>query len=437
MKKYIYILCVLLTGVFASCSQSETGDDIPQSNQVILQVAADQGLNTRTTTAGVDRFVIEVYTDATYTIAANVFTDGTNKMTSSNGSFSMVLDKTQEYHCLLWADKAGADVYDITSLKTVTLKSGKAPVEAWQGKLDIAQGTNGTLSATLKRAVAKITLLETKKLKAGILTMTFDQNTKFDVSTGATSVAVSRTETINIAAIDAAVSAGSKINANDIFVLASTVDAEQSALTFQMTGETDKIEVSNVPLKANYNTNIKGHYSKEIGATFTITCDDAWGTPDNDGKVTESSPYTSNVSLPTSDNTNSAYYRAKILVDGSEFSGLKLGTVLKAGTYTTATLPLTGNVNLSFYAVGQKNMKGSVKITVNNGGTIEGGASKTFKVQGNYGATGNSPYTITFVDSDFFAVDLQGVTAATTLTIETLKDSEFDGRAILTGINVK
>ena len=446
MRKYISILCGVLAAAFTSCNNNDfVSETDGTTQQVTLQVTPDQGLNTRAAATGVDRFAIEVYTDAAYTTAANVFEGGKSATTSSNGTFTMTLDKNQEYHCLLWADKAGAEVYDLTSLKTVTLKSGKAPVEAWQGKLDIAEGTNGTLSTTLTRSVAKITLLETGKLEAGTLTMTFDQNTKFDVSASTTNTTVSRTETINFTAISTAVPAGSKLNASDIFVLASTVDAEQPTLTFQITGETEKTEVSNVPLKANYNTNIKGHYSKAAGAsttTFTITCDDSWNSPDKDATVTDtpsevSPSYTSNVSLPTGNNSTNGYYEAKILLNGVEFPGLKLGTGVVAGTYTTAVLPVTGNANLSFYAVGQKGKKGSVKITVNNGGTIDGGASKTFEVQGNNGATGNSPYTITLADSDFFTVALQGITAATTLTIETIKDTGYDPRAILTGINVK
>ncbi len=287
MKKYIHILCAVLTVVFASCSQSEIGDEAPQSKQTILKVAADQGLNTRAEANGVSHYFVEVYTDNAYSKVANVFSNGTtNKATCSDGSFSMILDKNLDYYCLLWADRdATSEVYTTSSLKAVTLVGGKAPVEAWQGTLTIAKGTT-TPSALLKRAVAKITLLETGTLKAGTLTMAFKQNTVFDVSAGATKTEADRTESITMSAIDVAVPAGKKINTSDIFVLASTIDAEQPTLTFQITGETEGTSVSNVPLKANFNTNIKGHYSKESGATFTIICDNDWA-GDKAGTVTE------------------------------------------------------------------------------------------------------------------------------------------------------
>lgn len=205
MRKYIYMLCTMLAAAFTSCNNN---DLVPETDgtaqQVTLQVTPDQGLSTRGVATSVDHFAIEVYTDAAYTTAAYVFDGGKSTATSTNGSFTMTLDKNQEYHCLLWADKDGSAVYDLTSLKAVTLQSGKAPVEAWQGKLDIAKGTNGTLTATLTRSVAKITLLETGKLEAGTLTMTFKQKTVFNVSTGATTTESDRSESIDVTAIETA-----------------------------------------------------------------------------------------------------------------------------------------------------------------------------------------------------------------------------------------
>lgn len=149
-----------------------------------------------------------------------------------------------------------------------------------------------------------------------------------------------------------------------------------------------------------------------------------------------SADYTSNVSLPTVDNSASASYKAVIKTNGSEFPGLKLGTGSKIGSYTTGVLPVTGDVTLSFYGVAWKGKSGTIKITVNNGGKIDNADSQTFILKGNDGATGNSPFTMTMNDSDLYTVDLQGVTEATTLTIETLSGTGLDPRAILTGVKV-
>lgn len=281
MKKYIYIVCAVLMGAFASCSQSEPGDGTPQSNRTILKVVPDDGLQTRAAATGVDNFAIEVYTDAAYTTAANVFADGTNKASNATGQFAMILDRTQEYHCLLWANKGSSSAYGLTSLKAVAL-TGKA-TEAWHGTKVIAAGAEAALTATLTRAVSKITLLETGKLKAGTVKLNFDQPTAFNVADGTTSgTATARPEeTVTIAAdVDGSITPV-KLNTADIFVLSSVAVADVTNLTLQYATE-DAFTVSNVPLKANFNTNIKGHYtSAKTGSTFTVTCDDEWGTPEN------------------------------------------------------------------------------------------------------------------------------------------------------------
>lgn len=285
MKKYIYILCAVLTAAFASCSQSEMGDETLQSKQTILKVVASDGLQTRGTATGVDRFAIEVYTDEAYTTAANVFADGTNKANNANGEFAMVLDRTQKYYCLLWADKAGSSVYNINDLKAVAL-TGKA-VEAWQGTKEIAAGTEAALTATLNRAVSKISLMETGKLKAGTLTLNLNQPTVFNVATAVTTgEATARPEeSITIAADKDGSVTPVKLNTTDIFVLSSVATANLTDLTFKY-GTEDAFIVPQAPLKANYNTNIKGHYSTaKEGATFEVTCDDAWGATDNDEEI--------------------------------------------------------------------------------------------------------------------------------------------------------
>lgn len=174
-------------------------------------------------------------------------------------------------------------MYDITSLKEVTL-TGNA-VEAWQGKKTIAAGTAATLDASLTRAVSKISLLETGKLKSGsTLKLNFSQPTKFNVMNSVASTPAARNEeSISITAdVDGTITPA-KLNTADIFVLSSVATADLTDLTFQFDSETT-FTVSQAPLKANFNTNIKGHYTtlSASGVTFTATADDAWGGADNE-----------------------------------------------------------------------------------------------------------------------------------------------------------
>lgn len=278
MKRYLYIVCAMLMGVFASCSKNEIGgNDADSTGTVVLKVTADEGIQTRIAT---QRYVIEVYTDDTYATTANVFNDGTNRAVNYTGEFQMVLDRTKEYYCLLWADNRGSEIYNVNDLKAVTLQEGKKPAEAWHGTYKIEAGKNATLSTQLKRAVSKLSLLETGTiLPNSSLAVTFNQPNVFNVATKAASGTVARTETIDLlAGATGTKDAPVKLNNADIYVLSSVAgNVTDLTFTMSMNGTSEpSFSVTNVPLQTNYNTNVKGHYTSLTSSTFIVTCDDQW-----------------------------------------------------------------------------------------------------------------------------------------------------------------
>lgn len=278
MKRYLYIVCAMLMGVFASCSKNEIGgNDADSTGTVVLKVTADEGIQTRIAT---QRYVIEVYTDDTYATAANVFNDGTNRAVNYTGEFQMVLDRTKEYYCLLWADNRGSEIYNVNDLKAVTLQEGKKPAEAWHGTYKIEAGKNATLSTQLKRAVSKLSLLETGTiLPNSSLAVAFNQPNVFNVATKAASGTVARTETIDLlTGVTGTKDAPVKLNNADIYVLSSVAgNVTDLTFTMSMNGTSEpSFSVTNVPLQTNYNTNVKGHYTSLTSSTFIVTCDDQW-----------------------------------------------------------------------------------------------------------------------------------------------------------------
>lgn len=155
----------------------------------------------------------------------------------------------------------------------------------------------------------------------------------------------------------------------------------------------------------------------------------------NDGEGGEGDGiYTSNLALPEADNRDDACYTATVLIDGKEYPGLKLGTSSKGGTYTVSSLPETGDVTLSFYAVAWNGKPCDLTVAVSGGGSIDGAASKTVTLVSNSGAANNSPYTIAFGDHDFYTFRLTGATASTKLTFST-QDSK--PRTVMVGMNVR
>lgn len=144
--------------------------------------------------------------------------------------------------------------------------------------------------------------------------------------------------------------------------------------------------------------------------------------------------YTSNVGLPSDDNTPDASYIHSVSIDGEEYPALKLGTSSKAGTYTTPALAMQGDLTLGMYAMAWKGKECELTITVNNGGSIDGQSSVTISPESNTGVADDPPYVVT-VDpaQDYYEFDLSGVTSATTLTFSTVQSAP---RCIVFGLNV-
>lgn len=144
--------------------------------------------------------------------------------------------------------------------------------------------------------------------------------------------------------------------------------------------------------------------------------------------------YTSNVGLPTEDNSGDASYIHSVSIDGEEYPALKLGTGSKAGTYTTPALPQQGDLTLGMYVMAWNGKDCELTITVNNGGTINGQSSVTINPESNSGVAQEPPYVVT-VDpaQDYYEFSLSGVTSSTTLTFSTVQSAP---RCVVFGLNV-
>lgn len=280
-----YAIIALLMGLFTSCSQNEFEDENTLEAVKLTVSVEEGGVRTRSTDFSVDRFLIEVYTDNTYsTPATGVFKDGTNKAVTDFGDFTLILDRNKDYYCLLWADKAGSACYTVSDLKAVTLVSQK-PVEAWHGKITIPKGNTTTFSKELKRAVAKLSLMETEViLSNSSLGVAFNQPTVFNVATAVASNPVATSYTLDLSAgATGTTTVPQKLNTSDIFVMASVSSAVVTSLTFSMitNGLTEpSFDVTNVPFQANYNTFIKGHYTTQKSSMFTLVHSELWNTFD-------------------------------------------------------------------------------------------------------------------------------------------------------------
>lgn len=122
-------------------------------------------------------------------------------------------------------------------------------------------------------------------------------------------------------------------------------------------------------------------------------------------------------------------YLEKVSVGGTQYDCLKLGTSSVIGKYTTKAVGESGDLTLSFYAVGWNGKTSKLNVYVDG---VKVGETLTLK--GNSGAANNAPYTITPSDTtDYYSISVSGITEASKITFETVSGAT---RAIIFGVQL-
>lgn len=268
MKKILYTICAA-AAMLAGCSKDYTEQEMPAgTHEVKISALPEWGMADEPEaqsvgtkgTATCSRYVMELYSNDTYT-------DRIEQETSDNGEFTLTLDRTKTYYCLLWADKDNSgETYNTADLKAVVLQPGKQPAEAFCGKLTIT-GKRAAYSASLNRAVARVYLKETGYLPQGTVTLKYSQQPTFSVAAGTTSgTPIEFTTTVTMTAdIQGTKENPVTLNAGQPAWLLAPLEAADVVFTFQYKDTTEEtaenaFEVT-APVQANYNTNIKGRFT--------------------------------------------------------------------------------------------------------------------------------------------------------------------------------
>lgn len=289
MKKLFFATLALVALFTTSCSQS---DEVSENGQVKntvfkLNVPVD-GVGTRAADSNVKRYVMAI--DGVDLGAA----DGKSaSISNATGTFDVSnLQAGKEYTAYFWADYDAVDAtdptYDTKWLTWVSLNqekdattgeaTGYKPVTmAYCGKLTFTAGSQDSYSVTLKRAVAKVNLVQTPGgVSAGDwVTARCNTATNYDVSNYAPHESSGTTNQASWQQItEGNVADGTTLFS--FYVLAPSAEASVTDVKIEV-NNADKATVSNVPLQANYQTNIKGAYINGAGnAKFVVTTDDSW-----------------------------------------------------------------------------------------------------------------------------------------------------------------
>ena len=393
MKKTLKLLAAvtLIALTTAACQKEQLSDNSAEGTEsVTFTVQTEVGTKAVAdgdgSAAKIDQVLVAVYMKDGDTFRLYDEPTATYTASTKSATFSVNLIRKQTYQIVVWAQKTGA--YDCTDgLKSIVRSSAKASVcnddelDAFYASHEYVQGSaTASTSIHAKRPFAQLNLI-TKDLRTGFepsnVTVTYVSDTKFNALTGlssepaATSVTYSATQPNYKAQGKTLDAAKNTLVMNYLFA----PETEQIVLpSVKMTAKLTEVvdfEVSNVPAKRNYRTNIIGNLLTEQ-TDFNITVDPLWGDTDINQYIAatvDGKPYTS-IEAAFANATNG---ETIILANDVETAGITVPTgattILNlAGKTIKAAAPQTRSANgeIALTVLGE--------LTIIGEGTVNGGA---------------------------------------------------------------
>ena len=306
MKKTLKLLAAvtLIALTTAACQKKQLSDNSAEGAESVTftvqtevgtkAVADEDGL-----AAKIDQVLVAVYMKDGDTFRLYDEPIATYTASNKQATFSVNLIRKQTYQIVVWAQKSGAYVCT-EGLQSIVRSSAKASVcnddelDAFYASHEYVQGSpSASTSIQAKRPFAQLNLI-TKDLRTSFepsnVTVTYVSDTKFNALTGlssepaATAVTYSATQPNYKAQGKTLDAAKNTLVMNYLFA----PETEQIILpSVKMTAKLTEVvdfEVSNVPAKRNYRTNVIGNLLTEQ-TDFTITVVPEWETPELVGPV--------------------------------------------------------------------------------------------------------------------------------------------------------
>lgn len=292
----------------ASCSNDDSILATGSNDVITFTVNPDSGVNTRAASSIVPtgkklRYIMEVYDDAgTMTPESRQVVVVADENTPA--TFTWKRPQGSTYKAVFWADftdgtsedTAKDDAYYDTSsgLNHITFKTGNTSNfdgESFFGHVEISNETSTSESVTLTHAVSLVTLKTTKPLtNFGSVKVSYGETgnanapvSSFNAVEGTAGTDKATVEKVN--AIDASESGtatpSSPYDFHTFYLFAPT-DA-QGVINMKVTmcsdaagvTEVQTANIPNVPLRANYKTNVTGDFAQAADA-FSISCSAGW-----------------------------------------------------------------------------------------------------------------------------------------------------------------
>lgn len=291
-------LATLLTG----CSKDEgtilpTPDERPTTFTFHVNGASDRtnGPSSRVAADAPTRYIIEYYEGKTPLAAGAT---PVQHIEQDNGSFIIFLKDNADYTMLFWADydkpnDNDNNIFNATDLKKVSINPHKkADKPAWSGIQEIATGApddaNKDNSITLTHAVAQVCFKQIDEMdfaqaSGNLLKVKFPQTYSLNVADR--TVTEIKDDSGNSVPCEVEFTAeGTAKNLGTLHIIARGDGTEIKTMmdittefraSATATPEAVK-DITNIPLRANYKTNITGAYSDIYTSAVNITCDENW-----------------------------------------------------------------------------------------------------------------------------------------------------------------
>lgn len=315
-KNFIYLTMTLLMGLFASCSQEETGNDSANQSKlfsIMAELPAEYSGKTRAIPA-VDAHYLRCILEITDTEGNRVHREeklGTEANGDGKLSFTFAIEADGTYNYLMWADFIDAngqqkdpvtgrytdkffnteDLTNITVINPVLLYNTDAcDAFSGYGSFEKEQATLGNpLNITLVRPFAKLIVSDKSKEnfdKCTSVSVSQEIPTGFNVLTGTVSSEMTKVTLPATAPLGTGEQTG---ESHDLQLFSCYIFADDDALgeiamTFETSDGGRTIAIpANVPVKQNTRTQVRGYLIAESQNNGQIDTDFEGWNPDIDG----------------------------------------------------------------------------------------------------------------------------------------------------------
>lgn len=290
MRRKLLTLALGIAAMFTGCQKEDSaGLTNPDNGKATFHVAVDNGVQTRAATPAdaPTRYIMEVYTVATQDAAVSGKCQ--QHLEAATGFFEVSLKEGTHYVCLFWADygtpRGSSNEYYASDLKFVRPKNGLATSMAFGGSVRFTYDSQETdksyLTPTLTHSVAQVNFKQTEDFTAAgnTLTVTFPKGFTLNLDGNKAMENIGSTGFSYTFTDIAKESENTTIGTG--YIIAPDAGQTVMDITTTFNSEVTKT-ITNIPFQRNHKTNITGAYSNLYETALSVTCDDAWETPENE-----------------------------------------------------------------------------------------------------------------------------------------------------------